>query len=80
MHHSTEQLDALWAALTSADATLRADVLQRYANSAMPGVLPHIERDDELGQVLSIPTPDHPGRHVYERRPGGSWSEQYRAQ
>jgi hypothetical protein len=76
MHHSAEQLDALWAALKGGDTGRRQELLQRYANGAMPGVLPEIVRDDAQGQVLSIPTPDHPGRHVYERRPGGSWSEQ----
>lgn len=77
MHHSPEQLDALWDALTGADGGVRAEVLQAYANPKMPGVLPHVARHDALGQVLVIPTPDHPGRHVYERRPGGVWEEQH---
>ena len=77
MHHSPDQLDALWAALKSDDAGLRAKVLQRYANPMMRGALPQIVCDDAHAQVLSVPTPDHPGRHVYVRRPGGSWSEQH---
>lgn len=76
MHHSPDQLDALWGALTGADPQLRARMLDRYSNAKMPGVLPHIVRNDAQGQVLSVPTPDHPGRHVYERKPGGSWGEQ----
>lgn len=75
MHHAAEQLDALWDALTGSDAEGRDRLLQGYANPQMPGVLPQVLRNDALGQILSIPTPDHPGRHVYERRPGGPWSE-----
>lgn len=77
MHHSEDQLDALWTALKSDDAALRAKVLQRYSNPMMRGVLPHIVCDDGQAQVLSVPTPDHPGRHVYVRRPGGPWAEQH---
>lgn len=77
MHHSAEQLDALWDALTGADAARRAQVLQPYANPKMPGALPHVTQDDAQGQVLVIPTPDHPGRHVYARKPGGAWQEQH---
>jgi hypothetical protein len=76
MHHSPDQLDTLWDALTRGDEAHRARVLEPYSNPAMPGVLPHIVRNDAQGQVLSVPTPDHPGRHVYERRPGAAWSEQ----
>ncbi len=76
MHHSPDQLDALWQALTGGDAAGRERLLATYANPKMPGVLPQVLRDDALGQVLSIPTPDHPGRHVYERPPGGAWAEQ----
>jgi len=77
MHHSPDQLDALWNARTGADGRQRAEVLQPYANPRMPGVLPHVARNDAHGQVLAIPTPDHPGRHAYERRPGGAWQEQH---
>ena len=77
MHHSPDQLDILWAALQSPDPAQRSKVLQRYSNPAMAGALPQIVCDDEHAQVLSIPTPDHPGRHVYVRRPGGAWSEQH---
>jgi hypothetical protein len=77
MHHSPDQLDILWAALKSADPGQRSKVLQRYSNPAMAGALPQIACDDEQAQVLSIPTPDHPGRHVYVRRPGGAWAEQH---
>jgi hypothetical protein len=77
MHHSAQQLDALWAALTGGDPEVRARVLRPYANPQMPGVLPHVVRDDAQGQVLSIPRPDHPGHHVYERRPGQAWAEQH---
>lgn len=76
MHHSADQLDTLWTALKSADPGLRSKVLQRYSNPNMAGALPQIVCDDLHAQVLSIPTPDHPGRHVYVRRPGGDWSEQ----
>jgi hypothetical protein len=77
MHHSPQQLDEIWAALTGGDPALRERLLQSYANPRMPGVLPQVERNDALGQVLSIPTPDHPGRHVYERARGGTWVEQH---
>jgi hypothetical protein len=77
MHHSTEQLDTVWAALKSDDPAQRTKVLQRYANPTMRGALPAIVCDDAHAQVLSIPIPDHPGRHVYVRRPGGPWSEQH---
>ena len=77
MHHSEDQLDTLWAALKSDDAGLRAKVLQRYSNPMMRGAQPQIVCDDAHAQVLSVPTPDHPGRHVYARKPGGSWSEQH---
>jgi hypothetical protein len=76
MHHSADQLDALWAALKSTDAAQRSKVLQRYSNPSMSGAEPHIVCDDAHAQVLAIPTPDHPGRHVYVRKPGGEWSEQ----
>ena len=75
MHHSPDQLDALWAALQDTDPGERARVLDPYANPKMPGALPHIVCDDAHAQVLSIPTPDHPGKHVYARRPGGEWAE-----
>jgi hypothetical protein len=75
MHHSPDQLDTVWAALKSTDAALRSKVLQRYSNPNMAGALPQIVCDDPHAQVLSIPTPDHPGRHVYVRLPGGAWSE-----
>ncbi|GAB3647585.1 hypothetical protein [Ramlibacter alkalitolerans] len=77
MHHSPDQLDALWGALKSADPAQRSKVLQRYSNPSMAGALPQVVCDDEHAQVLSIPTPDHPGRHVYVRRPGGTWAEQH---
>jgi hypothetical protein len=77
MHHSAEQLDTLWTALKSVDPAERSKVLQRYSNPAMRGALPHIVCDDAQAQVLSIPTPDHPGRHVYMRKPGGAWSEEH---
>ena len=76
MHHSAEQLDALWDALTRGDEALRARVLAIYTNGQMPGALPHVVRDDPQGQVLKIPRPDHPGWHGYERKPGGPWEEQ----
>jgi hypothetical protein len=76
VHHSIEQLDALWAALTGADEALRTRILAHYTNGQMPGALPHVARNDAQGQVLRIPTPDHPGWHAYERKPGGSWTEQ----
>ena len=77
MHHSPEQLDTLWAALKSADPAQRTKVLQRYSNPAMRGAQPQIVCDDAHAQVLSIPTPDHPGRHVYMRKPGGAWAEEH---
>jgi hypothetical protein len=77
VHHSADQLDTLWAALKSDDPALRTKVLQRYTNPNMRGVLPQIVCDDSHAQMLSIPTPDHPGRHVYVRRPGGAWSESH---
>jgi len=77
MHHSPDQLDILWAALKSSDPAQRSKVLQRYSNPKLAGALPQIVCDDEHAQVLSIPTPDHPGRHVYVRRPGGAWGEQH---
>jgi hypothetical protein len=77
MHHSIEQLDVLWHALKSSDPALRSKVLQRYSNPKLNGALPEIMCDDEHAQVLSIPTPDHPGRHVYVRQPGGAWGEQH---
>ena len=76
MHHSPDQLDTLWSALKSTDPALRSKVLQRYSNPGMVGAQPQIACDDAHAQVRSIPTPDHPGRHVYVRRPGGAWSEQ----
>lgn len=76
MHHTAEQLDILWAALKSSHAAVRESVLERYTNPHMPDAHLRIVRDDEDAQVISIPTPDHPGRHVYARKPGGIWSEQ----
>lgn len=76
MHHSTGQLDILWHALKSEDPDLRSRVLQRYTNPHLRGALPQIVCDDAHAQMLSIPRPDHPGRHVYVRKPGGPWSEQ----
>lgn len=76
MHHTQEQLDRLWLALKSSDASVRSELLERYTNSRMPGVYPSILWDDEEAQKLSIPTPDHPGRHVYARRPGAAWTEE----
>ncbi len=77
MHHTPDQLDVLWSALKSDDPALRSKVLQRYSNPNPAGALPQIVCDDAHAQVLSIPTPDHPGRHVYMRKPGGSWSEEH---
>lgn len=77
MHHSSDQLDTLWAALKSADPAERTKVLQRYSNPNMRGALPQIVCDDAHAQVLSIPTPDHAGRHVYVRKPGGVWAEEH---
>ena len=56
--------------------SVRSQLLERYTNSRMPGVYPSILWDDEDAQKLSIPTPDHPGRHVYARRPGAAWTEE----
>ena len=75
MHHDPQQLDALWQALTGSDPAARDEAQRRYANLAHPGERPHVACDDGHAQVLSIPRPDHPGRHVYARRPGGAWSE-----
>jgi hypothetical protein len=75
VHHSVDQLEALWAALHDPDLEARGRVLDPYSNPNMPGALPHIVCDDAHAQVLRIPTPDHPGRHVYARRPGGAWTE-----
>jgi hypothetical protein len=75
MHHDQQQLDQLWESLKNGEPALRAELLQRYANSHMPGVAPEVVRDDADGQVLSVPTPDHPGRHLYGRKPGGRWTE-----
>lgn len=77
MHHSTEQLDVLWHALKSSDPALRSKVLQHYSSPKLAGALPEIVCDDAHAQILSIPTPDHPGRHVYTRKPGGSWAEEH---
>jgi len=57
------------------DAVKRQVLLQRYANSQMPGAHPQILCDDAEAQVLSVPSPDRPRRHVYARRPGGNWVE-----
>ena len=75
MHHDPQQLDRIWQALVASDPVRRAEILHPYANSHMPGVLPEVVRDDDQAQVLSVPTPDHPGRHVYGRKPGGRWEE-----
>lgn len=75
MHHSPDQLDALWAALQDSAAPGQQELLKRYENPAMPGALPRIVCEDADVHVLSIPTPDHPGRHVYARRPGQAWTE-----
>ncbi|HSW15851.1 MAG TPA: hypothetical protein VLJ86_01390 [Ramlibacter sp.] len=76
MHHTQQQLDQLWSALKSSDAALRADVLDRYTNPHMPGVYPSILWDEPDAQKLSLPTPDHPGRHVYVRKPGAQWAQE----
>ena len=75
MHHDAAQLNKIWDALKSGDALRKADVLRPYANPKMPDVLPVVVCADEHAEVLSIPTPDHAGRHVYGRKPGGEWSE-----
>lgn len=75
MHHSPDQLDALWVALKDETMPGRDELLKRYDNPSLPGAAPRIHCDDALAQVLSIPTPDHPGRHVYARRPGQCWAE-----
>jgi hypothetical protein len=76
MHHTQDQLDRIWLALKSDDAALRAQVLARYTSYSMPGVYPRIVCDDPDVQKLSIPTPDHPGRHDYARKPGSPWWEE----
>jgi len=75
MHHDAQQLERLWRALTGGDAAAREEALRRYANLLHPDAVPHVVRDDAQAQVLAIPTPDHPGRHVYGRQPGGEWTE-----
>ncbi|WBY01177.1 hypothetical protein PE066_17180 [Ramlibacter tataouinensis] len=77
MQHTPEQLDALWVALKSTDGELRSRVLARYSNPNLGGAAPAIVRDEHDAQVLSIPTPDHPGRHVYARKPGGAWGQEH---
>jgi hypothetical protein len=75
MHHDPDQLDVLWHALTGAEADVREAVLRRYAMLGHPDARPRVVCDDAHAQVLAVPTPDHPGRHVYARRPGGRWGE-----
>jgi hypothetical protein len=77
MHHSPDQLDTLWSALKSTDPAERTKVLQRYSSPNMHGAVPQIVCDDAQAQILTVPTPDHPGRHVYVRKPGGAWSEEH---
>ena len=57
MHHDEGQLDILWDSLKGADAVTRQALLQRYANSQMPGVHPQVLCDDAEAQVLSVPSP-----------------------
>ena len=76
MHHTQEQLDLIWDALKRSDPSSASELLERYTNDRMPGVYPRILDDDAAGHRLSVPTPDHPGRHVYVRRPGAPWSEE----
>ena len=64
------------SATDESDPALRSKVLQRYSNPNLGGALPEIVCDDAHAQMLSIPTPDHPNRHVYVRKPGGAWAEQ----
>lgn len=75
MHHDIPQLNRLWEALRSGDMQRKAEALRPYANPRMPDVLPAIVCADDHAEVLSVPTPDHVGRHVYGRRPGGEWTE-----
>lgn len=75
MHHDENQVDSLWQALKAPDMPAHRELLHRYASGSMHGVEPRIVCDDAHAQVLSIPTPDHPGWHVYARVPGGRWDE-----
>ena len=72
MHHSQDQLEALWRALASGAGD---ELLQRYTNPHMPGVLPSVVHDDPHAQVLVVPAAEALRKHVYARLPGGSWVE-----
>jgi len=68
MKHTPQQLNDVWEALKKPENALKCAEAENALNPA-----PKIVVDDEVAQVISLPTSDGADRDVYGRRPGGSW-------
>jgi hypothetical protein len=68
MKHTPQQLDDAWDALKKPENAAKS---AQAEGALVPA--PKIVVDDEVAQVISLPTNDGTERDVYGRRPGGTW-------
>lgn len=69
MNHTQEQLDEAWDALKKPENATKSIEAE---NANIPA--PKIVVDDDVEQVISLPTHEGTERDDYVRRPGGPWT------